>query len=67
MSDFALYIMTAFALVFVIEGLVYAFFPDAIKSMMAMALQLPKEQLRGFGIAMALFGFALIWLLGFLS
>ncbi len=61
--SFAVYILTAFSLVFVIEGLLYALFPDAIRRMMAMALTIPVNQFRAFGLAMAITGFAMILLL----
>ncbi|GJL86204.1 MAG: hypothetical protein DHS20C02_19790 [Micavibrio sp.] len=63
MSSFTLYILTAFALVFVIEGLIYALFPDSVRKMMAMAIQMPPEKLRMFGFVMAATGFGLVWLL----
>ncbi len=56
-------ILTALALVFVIEGLVYALFPDAMQRMMKMALDLPPEQLRTAGLFMALAGATFVWLL----
>ncbi len=61
--SFAAYILTAFALVFVIEGLIYALFPDAVRRMMAMALTIPVNQFRAFGLAMAVAGFAMVLLL----
>ncbi|MCB9990554.1 MAG: DUF2065 domain-containing protein [Rhodospirillales bacterium] len=63
MSDFALYITTAFALIFVIEGLLYALFPDGIRRMFALALSLPPEKLRATGLVMAALGFCMVWLL----
>lgn len=64
MESFGSYIITAFALVFVIEGLIYALFTDAVRNMMAMAVKLPKETLRNFGFAMASIGILLVWLAG---
>ncbi len=63
MSDFTLYILTAICLVFVIEGLLYALFPGAVRAMIAMALTLEEKKLRLFGITMVLSGFSLIWIL----
>jgi len=62
-NDFTLYILTAFALMFVIEGLIYALFPDAVQRMMAMAISLPQQRLRRFGLAMATLGFFIIWMM----
>lgn len=67
MEDFGSYIITALALVFVIEGLLYAVFPDTMKRMMMTALTLPKKTLRNFGITMVLIGFALVYLIDLFS
>lgn len=61
--SFADYILTAIALVFVIEGLLYALFPDQIRRMMAVAIMMPVPQLRMIGLVMALTGFCFVWLL----
>jgi uncharacterized protein YjeT (DUF2065 family) len=61
--SFAGYILTSFALVFVIEGLLYALFPDAVRRMMAIALTIPTNQFRSFGFVMAVTGFAMVLLL----
>ena len=63
MTDFTDYILTALALVFVIEGLMYALFPDAVRRMMAMALMMEVPKLRRFGIGAVALGLGLIWLL----
>jgi uncharacterized protein len=63
MDSFVNYILTAFAMVFVIEGLLYALFPDAIRKMMAYAIMLPVQQLRLVGLVMATTGFGIVWLL----
>jgi uncharacterized protein YjeT (DUF2065 family) len=60
MESFGLYIFTAIALIFVIEGLLYALFPDMMRKMMISALSLPSATLRNFGIAMVVIGFALV-------
>lgn len=61
--SFGAYILTAIALVFIIEGLLYALFPDAVRKMFAAALTMPPSQLRLFGSVMAISGFCLIWFL----
>ncbi|MCB9989708.1 MAG: DUF2065 domain-containing protein [Rhodospirillales bacterium] len=61
MNDFVLYIATAIALIFVIEGLIYALFPDFVRKMMAMAVMLPVSRLRLFGGMMVLTGGCIIW------
>lgn len=56
-------LVTALALVLVIEGLLYAAAPAAMKSMAAKASDTPDRLLRRVGlIAMAL-GVALVWLI----
>jgi uncharacterized protein YjeT (DUF2065 family) len=67
MGGFTLYIMTALSLVFVIEGLLYALFPGAIKRMMSMAISMDEKALRMVGLAAAGSGFLMIWLLSLVS
>jgi len=56
-------ILIAFALVFVVEGFLYALFPDAMKRMMEQALTIPASTLRTAGLGAATVGVFLIWLL----
>lgn len=67
MLSFSAYIVTAFALVLVIEGLFYALFPDQLRKMMALALSLPVSQLRLFGISAVCTGFLCLWLIRFFT
>lgn len=62
MESFGSHLLTAFALIFVIEGLLYAIFPKHIQKMMAMASDFPIEKFRAFGGAMVAFGVLLVWL-----
>jgi uncharacterized protein YjeT (DUF2065 family) len=62
-AEFTLYLLTSVSLIFVIEGLLYVFFPDLVRKMMAMAVMLPVPRLRLFGVVMALSGLSLIWVL----
>ncbi len=62
MSDFTLALVTAVGLVFVIEGVIYSLFPNGMKRMMMVALTLPTNRLRSMGLAMALVGFVIVWL-----
>jgi uncharacterized protein len=58
MEDF----ITALGLVLVIEGLLYALFPEALKRMAVHIVQLPAQQMRyGGGVALAL-GVLIVWL-----
>ena len=63
MSDFIIYILTAISLVFVIEGLLYLLFPDLVRRLMALAITLPQQNLRMFGLVMAGSGFSIVWIL----
>jgi uncharacterized protein len=53
---------TAFALVLVIEGCLYALFPDGMKRAAVRAMALPPQVLRMAGLAAACLGVALVWL-----
>jgi uncharacterized protein YjeT (DUF2065 family) len=55
-------LMTALALVLVIEGLAWAAFPEAMKRMMAQILVMPPDLLRGVGLFMAIIGLGGVWL-----
>ena len=55
-------LLAALALVFVLEGALYALFPDGMKRMMAQTITLPSSMLRGAGLAAACVGVGLLWL-----
>jgi len=54
---------TALALVFVIEGILYSMFPDAMKRVVAQVTVLPPSALRVTGVLAAAFGVAAVWLI----
>jgi uncharacterized protein YjeT (DUF2065 family) len=54
---------TGLALVLVIEGALYALFPDGMKRMAAQMLALPSPMLRYAGLASALVGVGAVWML----
>jgi uncharacterized protein len=58
MSEF----IVAIGLVLVIEGIVFAGFPAAAKRLAASAMESPEASLRIAGIASAVIGLGLIWL-----
>ncbi len=58
MSD----LLTALGLVFVIEGAIYALFPEGMKRMMTMVLAQPSSILRVTGLAAAAIGLVIVWL-----
>jgi uncharacterized protein YjeT (DUF2065 family) len=55
--------IVAIGLVLALEGLLFAAFPGAAKQAMANVLETPDTLLRGVGIASALIGIVLIWLI----
>ena len=59
MSDF----LVALGLVLVIEGVVFAAFPEASKRAVAAVLETPVPVLRAVGLVSALAGLLLVWLI----
>jgi len=59
MSDF----LVALGLVFVIEGVVFAAFPEACKRAVTAVVETPVPMLRGVGLASAAAGVLLVWLI----
>jgi hypothetical protein len=59
MRDFA----TGIALVLVIEGILYAAFPEGMKHVAARAMAVPPQILRAAGLLAASFGVIIVWLL----
>jgi uncharacterized protein len=55
-------LVTALGLVFVIEGLLYAFVPGHLKAVMALMQTIPVDSLRLGGLIATAFGVALVWL-----
>jgi uncharacterized protein len=58
MTDF----LAALGLVFVIEGLIFAAFPEAAKRAMQSVLETPDVSLRLIGIGSAIAGLVMVWL-----
>jgi hypothetical protein len=56
-------LVTAFGLVLVLEGLLWALSPAAMKRAAALALALANEQLRVGGVLAVAIGVGLLWLL----
>ena len=54
---------TALALVLVIEGILYALFPEAMKRIAARSTLVSPQALRAAGLLAACIGVALVWLL----
>ncbi len=56
-------LITALGLVLVIEGALYALFPEGMQRMMARAMELPPAALRYGGLALAVAGVVMVWLI----
>jgi len=48
-------------LLLIIEGLLYAVFPNRMKSLISMMTEMPNETLKWGGIASALLGLMIMW------
>ena len=55
-------LLTAFGLFLIIEGLLYAIFPNTMKLMISNMLNSSNETLKWTGIVAAIFGLVLIWM-----
>jgi uncharacterized protein YjeT (DUF2065 family) len=54
---------TALGLVLVIEGVVYALFPDGMRRVAAQMLAVPAPMLRAVALAAACIGVIVVWLI----
>jgi uncharacterized protein YjeT (DUF2065 family) len=54
---------TGLALVLVIEGILYAAFPEGMKRVATRALTVPSQLLRASGLLAAAIGVVIVWLL----
>ena len=55
-------LITALGLVLVIEGIAYALFPNALRSLVQATLELPAKQVQAVALAMAGSGLVIVWL-----
>ncbi len=56
--------LIGFGLMLVVEGLIYAIFPDAMKKILTRMLDVPSSTLRSGGLVAAVAGLGLLWVLG---
>ncbi len=56
-------LLSALCLVFVLEGALYALFPDAMKRMLVQIGAVPPSLLRSSGVVAAAFGLFFLWLI----
>ncbi|MGL5447502.1 MAG: DUF2065 domain-containing protein [Rhabdaerophilum sp.] len=54
-------LLLALALMFALEGLAFAAFPNAMKRAMRDAAETPEQALRWIGLVCAVLGIALVW------
>ncbi len=55
-------LIVAIGLVLVLEGMLYAVFPGALKRMMSLVQSLPDEMLRRSGLVALALGVVIVWL-----
>lgn len=53
---------TGLALVLVVEGVIYALFPEGMKRVAARTILVPPQMLRGVGLLVAAIGVVVVWL-----
>jgi len=58
------YAVIGFALVLVLEGLIYALFPQGMKTMLVRMLGVPASTLRTCGLVAVIAGLGLLWVVG---
>jgi uncharacterized protein len=56
------YFLCVIGMVMIIEGLPYFGFPDKMKAVMKMVLELPDDSLRKFGFVLMVTGLALVYI-----
>jgi uncharacterized protein YjeT (DUF2065 family) len=56
-------LLTALALILVIEGALYGLFPDTMRRAMSLAMEMPPQTLRTVGMVAAVAGLGFLWLL----
>jgi uncharacterized protein YjeT (DUF2065 family) len=54
--------VAALGLILVLEGALYALFPDAMKRMAAQVLEAPVDTLRVVGLVSAALGVGIVWI-----
>ena len=55
------FILGSLGLLLIIEGLLYALFPNRMKSMIKSMLEMNNETLKWGGLASAIVGFLMLW------
>ncbi len=55
--------LIGFCLILIVEGLVYALFPDKMKALLKRVVEVPVTALRSGGLIAAVGGFGMLWLI----
>ena len=53
--------LIGFGLILIIEGLIYAIFPEGMKKLLTRMIDMPVSALRSGGLVAAVIGLALLW------
>ncbi|WP_259780775.1 DUF2065 domain-containing protein [Aestuariispira ectoiniformans] len=62
MSEFWIAVFTALGMILVIEGLIYALFPNGMKRLIISMLDMPSGSLRLGGLVALVIGVVVVWL-----
>ncbi len=61
-NDFWMFLGTSAGLVLVLEGAIYALFPQQMKNMMVQIMSMPASNIRNGGLVSAIVGVVIVWL-----
>lgn len=53
--------LVGFGLILIVEGLIYAIFPEGMKKLLTRMIDMPVSALRSGGLVAAVIGLALLW------
>ena len=53
--------LIGFGLILIVEGLIYAIFPEGMKKLLTCMIDMPVSALRSGGLVAAVIGLALLW------
>ncbi|MGY8955926.1 MAG: DUF2065 domain-containing protein [Alphaproteobacteria bacterium] len=53
--------LIGFGLILIVEGLIYAIFPEGMKKLLTRMIDMPVSALRSGGLVAAVIGLALLW------
>lgn len=62
-NEFWVFLGTSAGLVLVLEGIIYALFPQGMKNMMVQIMTMPASNIRKGGLISAFVGCGIVWLI----